>query len=178
MRLHAVAVVVALLAGSSSVAAQATVADGVAALSRGEYQRAYDILRPFAEGEPRGDAAAQFFLGSMFDSGLGVPRDPLRACAYYHRAGTAGDPFAMAAMRLHKAAFLKHGAEFLAECQVIGNLGFDHRFEPVTFDLGAGHSIAWSLRGATVTYRGRSTFHPQQLATRGGAFLPVRRPGC
>jgi hypothetical protein len=173
-RVEAVCVVAALLASSSSVAAQSSVADGVTALSRGEYQRAYDILRPFAEGEPWGDAAAQFFLGSMFESGLGVPRDPLRACAYYHRAGTSESLFGMAAMRLHRAAFLKHGAEFSAECQRLGNLGFDHRFEPVTFDLGAGHSIGWSLRGATISYQGRTTFHEQHLAGRGAAYLPLR----
>jgi hypothetical protein len=86
MRLKAFAVAVAVLAGPSSVAAQSSVADGVAALARGDYQRAAEILRPIAERESDWDPAAQFFLGSMYEAGLGVPRDPLRACALYHRA--------------------------------------------------------------------------------------------
>ena len=77
-------------------------------------------------------------------------------------------------MRLHKAGFQRNGAEFFAECQLIGNLGFDHRFEPVTFDLGAGHSVAWSLRGATISYQGRTDHHELRLAGRGSAYLPLR----
>jgi hypothetical protein len=164
----------ALIAGASGAAAQSTTADGVAALARGDYQRAVDILRPLAERDPGGDSAAQFFLGSMYDAGLGVPRDQLRACALYHRANSDSQPFGAAAMRLHKAAFQRNGVEFFAECQLIGNLGFDHRFEPVTFDLGAGHSVAWSLRGATISYQGRETHHQLQLAGRGAAYLPLR----
>ena len=101
MRLKAFAVAVAVLAGPSSVAAQSSVADGVAALARGDYQRAAEILRPNAERDSGGDPAAQFFLGSMYDAGLGVPRDPLRACALYHRASIVDQPpFGTAAMRL------------------------------------------------------------------------------
>jgi hypothetical protein len=169
------AIAAAIVAASFSGAAQSpTTADGVAALARGDYQRAIEILRPIAERDPAGDPAAQFFLGTMYESGLGVPRDPLRACALYHRAGQGGEPFGGAAMRLHRAGFLRQGAEFSAECQLLGNVGFDHRFEPVTFDLGPGHSIAWSLSGATITYQGRTVVHPQRLAGRGSAYLPMR----
>ena len=175
MRIRAALLTVSLAAASATVAAQSNTAEGVAALARGDYQRAVEILRPLAEVDSGGDPAAQFFLGTMYEAGFGVPRDPMRACALYHRAGISDpQPFGAAAMRLHKAAFQRNGAEFFAECQFLGNLGFDHRFEPVTFELGAGHSVAWSLRNATVSYRGQTTQHRMQLAGRGAAFLPLR----
>ena len=48
------------------------------------------------------------------------------------------------------------------ECQYLANIGFDHRFEPVTFTLGPAHTVAWGLMGATVTYQGKSTRVPVQ----------------
>src|SRR5688572_2186061 len=115
--LSVVATAAALAAGSAAVTAQSGTADGVAALARGDYQRAAEILRPIAERDGAVDPAAQFFLGSMYDAGLGVPMDRLRACALYHRAMTGDrEPYATAAMRLHKAGFRRDGAEFLADC--------------------------------------------------------------
>jgi hypothetical protein len=173
--LRLVTIAGALATAPVTVTAQTGTADGVAALARGEYQRAAEILRPIAEREGAVEPAAQFFLGSMYDAGLGVPQDRLRACALYHRAGTTNqEPFATAAMRLHKAGFRRHGAEFLADCTLVGNLGFDHRFEPVTFELAPGHSIAWDLRGATISYRGSTTRSEMRLAARGAAYLPLR----
>jgi TPR repeat protein len=46
--------------------------DGVAAAERGDYATALHLIRPLAK---RGDAAAQFALGGMFDTGKGVSQD-------------------------------------------------------------------------------------------------------
>ena len=62
---------------------------GVDAFLRGDYTRAAELLRPVVEAWPSGasDGAAAFFLGSLYDSGLGVPQDGVRDCALYERAG-------------------------------------------------------------------------------------------
>jgi TPR repeat protein len=46
--------------------------DGGAAYERGNYATALRLFKPLAE---QGDAAAQFFLGSMYAQGKGVPQD-------------------------------------------------------------------------------------------------------
>src|SRR5262245_37333919 len=81
----AVAVIFVLLIATAA-RAQSTIADGVDAFMRGDYRRAADILNPIVEQSPRPDAAAAFFLAVMYDTGLGVPADPIRACAFYGNA--------------------------------------------------------------------------------------------
>ena len=170
-------VVTALATSSVVVSAQSGggVADGIIAYTRGDYQRAAELLQPFAERDPGGNPAAQLLLGGMYEEGRGVPQDPLRACALYHRAANHTEqPFGMQAGWLMRAIWQRLGQEFFQDCQLISRLGFDHRFEPVTFDLGAGHSIAWTLKGATVSYQGKTSPHQVFMAERGAAFLPLR----
>lgn len=165
----------ATVVATGGLAAQTSTVDGVAALARGDYRRAAEILRPLAERDTGADPAAQFFLASMYESGLGVPQDSLRACALYHQASAFDQPpFGTASMRLTKAAFQRRGAEFFADCGLLANLGFDHRFETTIFELDPGHSIAWTLKGATVSYQGRTREYPMRLAGRGAAYLPLR----
>ena len=57
---------------------------------------------------------------------------------------------------------------------MLARIGFDNRFEPVTFDLGPGHSIAWELRGAAVTYQGRSKEARVVPPVPGITFLPLQ----
>ena len=64
---------------------------------------------------------------------------------------------------------------WIEDCQLLANIGFDHQFEPVSFTLAPRHSIAWDLKGATVTYEGKSTRLPMRLASRGSIFLPIRQ---
>ena len=42
----------------------------------------------------KGDAASQRYLGHMYELGLGVPRDPVEAYAWYENAVLDGDGFA------------------------------------------------------------------------------------
>jgi hypothetical protein len=174
MRSRALLIAAMVAAATRLVSAQAATADGVAALARGDYQRATEILKPIAESRPD-DTAAQFFMATMYESGLGVPGDLLRACALYQRAANdLQNPFGAQAERLFRASFFSHDAEWKEDCQLLARVGFDHGFEPVTFNLAPGHSTAWDLKGATVTHDGKSKRFPIQLASRGTVFLPLQ----
>jgi hypothetical protein len=158
----------------STVAGQTTTADGVVALARGDYQRAVEILKPIAEDWRTTDAAAQFFMAGLYEAGRGVPLDPLRACALYMQASRNDDsPFGRKAFALIRAKIASDG-EFNEECQLLANLGFDHGFEPVTFHIGPGHFVEWTLRAATVTYRDRTNRVELGFAQPGSRFLPLR----
>ncbi len=61
---------------------------GVEAYERGDYATALEELRPLAE---RGDDRAQYFLGSMYADGEGIPQDSAEAVKWYHLAAEQGD---------------------------------------------------------------------------------------
>jgi hypothetical protein len=88
-RLNAVAAAAVIM--SSSAQAQTTT-DGVDAFLRGDYPRAAQILGPLVAPLQPPDHVAEFFLGAMYENGLGVRVDPRRACALYARvaADTTG----------------------------------------------------------------------------------------
>jgi TPR repeat protein len=65
--------------------------DGVAAAERGDYATTLHLIRPLAK---RGDAAAQFALGGMFDTGKGVSQDYGQAAFWYRKAADQGAPLA------------------------------------------------------------------------------------
>ena len=60
-----------LFSGSSVVFGN-DLQDGLGAYDRGDYKEAVKWYRLAAE---QGDAKAQYYLGAMYDEGLGVPRD-------------------------------------------------------------------------------------------------------
>ncbi len=73
-----------------TVAACAPAADfeaGVDAYNRGDYAAAYREFLPLAE---QGHAAAQFFLGFMYEEGRGVPQSDAQAVAWYRKAAEQG----------------------------------------------------------------------------------------
>ncbi len=157
---RALAIAAVVLVTVETAAAQSTTAEGVDAFVRGDYQRAAAILKPIAEQAPQRDPVAAFFMAAMYDSGLGIAADPMRACALYLRASApvmvAGrSPFATMAMSLGRYRRATLSQEAFAECTWHEQNGFDHGFEPVTFAIGHGHSIAWDIKGATITYDGK-----------------------
>jgi hypothetical protein len=92
------------------------------------------------------DAVAAFFTAAMYQSGIGLPRDPLRACALYTRAGLIYSDTKTWFERLN-AALAPHAYIELPEderelCVLLASIGFEHRFEPATFYLGPEHSAA------------------------------------
>jgi TPR repeat protein len=60
---------------------------GFDAARGGEYDRAASVFQPLAQG---GNAQAQFNLGLMYHSGLGVKRDEAQAVRLYHEAANNG----------------------------------------------------------------------------------------
>ena len=61
------------------------------AYAAGRYDEARRLWTARAEA---GDPAAQLSLGTFYDLGQGVPRDPVAAYSWYRRAASAGEPAA------------------------------------------------------------------------------------
>jgi len=61
--------------------------DANAAIKRRDYATAVRLIRPLAE---RGDANAQYNLGVLYDNGLGVPQDRVRAYMWLNLAAMQG----------------------------------------------------------------------------------------
>ena len=70
---------------------------GVAAFNRRDYRQASQVFIPLAE---RGEAAAQTYLGYMFETGRGVPRNYTEAAMWYRRAAEQGDSLAQYSLGL------------------------------------------------------------------------------
>jgi len=88
----------ALLALSTAGLAEAqSVRRGVAALNRQDYVAVSHIFIPLAE---RGVAAAQSYLGFMFETGRGVPQNYTEAAMWYRRAAEQGDSSAQYSLGL------------------------------------------------------------------------------
>lgn len=62
---------------------------GIEAYHRGDFARAWAILRDSAE---RGDAQAQYYVGAMYHFGQGIEADPATAALWYRRAADQGVP--------------------------------------------------------------------------------------
>jgi len=178
-----VAVASILLTVAADLGAQSPLGAALTAISREDYGRAAEILKPLAEIDPGGDPAAQFLMGTLYEDGRGVAQDPLRACALYQQAANVAEsPFGAQAQRLFRV-MMQRGPEFVGNCQMLARIGIDNRFEPVTFDLPDGRSIEWQLRGATVRTQGRVKESRVVPPIRGAAFLPLqhtalRAPGA
>jgi TPR repeat protein len=69
--------------------------DGTAAMDRGDYQTAYQLMYPLAE---QGDATAQDCIGAMYCDGLGVEKDEVEAAKWYEKSANQGNAQAMNAL--------------------------------------------------------------------------------
>lgn len=61
--------------------------EGQAAYNRGDYPAAIAELEPLAE---QGNARAQYFIGTLYHYGYGMPRDPSKAAEWFQRAAVQG----------------------------------------------------------------------------------------
>jgi TPR repeat protein len=61
---------------------------GVDAYKRGDYATALREWRPLAE---QGDAGAQFYLGTLYAFGRGLPQDHAAARQWFEKAAAQGD---------------------------------------------------------------------------------------
>ncbi|MGC1608662.1 MAG: hypothetical protein WA801_03425, partial [Pseudolabrys sp.] len=84
---HAIAAVLLVLSFAEPAAA-GPLEDADAALKRRDYATALRFIRPLAE---QGDASAQYNLGVLYDNGLGVPQDKVRAYMCFTLAAQGRD---------------------------------------------------------------------------------------
>ena len=100
-----------VLVVSLAMPASAGYEEGVAAYGRGSFPAA---LREFEDLALQGDAAAQFYLGIMYENGLGVAQDPAEAAKWYRRAaeqGNANAQFHLGAMYVQGMGVVQDHAE-------------------------------------------------------------------
>ncbi|MFZ1210191.1 MAG: SEL1-like repeat protein [Pseudolabrys sp.] len=83
---HAIAAVLLVLSFAEPAAA-GPLGDADAALKRRDYATALRFIRPLAE---QGDASAQYNLGVLYDNGLGVPQDKVRAYMWFTLSAAQG----------------------------------------------------------------------------------------
>jgi hypothetical protein len=135
----AVIAIVALIA-ANRIAAQGTVSDGIDAIVRGDYEEAVTVLKPLAESwTGASDPVAAFFMATLYENGLGVPADPVRACALYLRA--LGGPFASLVNELLPLVQTHLTPAQFNSCSSNANVGFDHQFQRASFELDQRRSI-------------------------------------
>ena len=77
-----------VLAGN---AAAGPLEDGMAAYQGKDYAKAAELWQPLAE---KGDATAQFYLGTLFAEGQGVTRNDATAFMWFQRAANQGNAIA------------------------------------------------------------------------------------
>ncbi|MGA9440360.1 MAG: hypothetical protein WBV76_19525 [Pseudolabrys sp.] len=83
---HAIAAVLLVLSFAEPAAA-GPLEDADAALKRRDYATALRFICPLAE---QGDASAQYNLGVLYDNGLGVPQDKVRAYMWFTLSAAQG----------------------------------------------------------------------------------------
>jgi hypothetical protein len=159
---------VALVLLAPPVAFAQTTPDGVDAFDRGDYQRAAQILTPIAERWPGADdERALFHLATMYQKGLGVPADPMRACILFSRVAfplspTPGRFVREAIEQLHRVQETMT-SEQANECFFVAHFGFEQGSWPATFMLGPRDWIALDLSrekwriSATISRAGKDT---------------------
>ena len=70
--------------------------DGMAAYKKGDWGKAFEILKPIAEAENSQSAVAQERIAHLYERGNGTPKDITAAAKYFQKAATAGDATAAA----------------------------------------------------------------------------------
>ena len=83
---HTLAAIILGLSFAAPMAA-GPLEDADAALKRRDYTTAVRLNRPLAE---QGDANAQYNLGVLYDNGLGVPQDKVRAYMWFTLSASQG----------------------------------------------------------------------------------------
>jgi hypothetical protein len=167
-------VIAAILMSTVIGHAQTRTVDGVDAFVRGDYQRAAEILVPIVEAPRQHDVVADFFAAAMYDAGLGVTADPLRACALVMRESLdPTTPIGRQASDLAQGLRRSLSQEQFHECVWLAVIGFGHRFQPVTFTLESRHWIRLDLHGATISYEGRERQFDHDLMESGVVFASI-----
>lgn len=132
-----------LLLMPSWAGAQTSVDDGLHAMERGDYAAAVRILTPLAENPAHVEPVAQFLLGMLYSSGLGVQTgaaNSLRSCGLFFASAVASNPLSTQALAL--ARLTHRDTPPLKRLCVAAGLYPWRQPAPVTFDLEPG----WTVR--------------------------------
>jgi hypothetical protein len=86
--IHSVVIAVSLLVGSVSTVTAQDYGKAYEAYFAGDYQTALTEWRPLAE---QGNAAAQTWLGDIYQNGRGVPQDYAEAVKWYRLSAEQGN---------------------------------------------------------------------------------------
>jgi hypothetical protein len=164
-----------------SIDTESATISAISAFVRGDYARAAELLQPLVDNWTSDvSPAVAFFLAALYESGLGVPHDPSRACALYARSEAGDGPLAAIGRQLAQARMSELGSDLSAECIMLANVGINHGFVPARFTLDADHWVAIDLDSkkhnvvATVSYQGKENSQPLQTQLSNGAvFLPI-----
>jgi TPR repeat protein len=125
--------------GPSAAGAQTTTADGIQALTRGDYATAARILRPLAEDAATPDPLALFFMAILYESGRGVAANSIRACGLYLKAATPTNPLLTQSLAL--ARMIRRDHPFLYE-HCVAATARPWRNPPATlFTIGQDHCV-------------------------------------
>uniref|UniRef100_UPI003988FB00 tetratricopeptide repeat protein n=1 Tax=Helicobacter bizzozeronii TaxID=56877 RepID=UPI003988FB00 len=68
--------------------AQEALSAGISAIKVGDYRSAFKL---FAKSCDQGNPAGCFAVGTMYDNGVGIQRDPEKATRYYEMGCSGGD---------------------------------------------------------------------------------------
>jgi hypothetical protein len=91
--------------------------DAVATYQRGDYAKAYRLLKPLAQ---QGIPEAQFNLGLMYANGQGVPQDYAKAEKWYRKAAEQG--YALAQLNL---GFMYNYGQSVPKDYVLAHMWFN-----------------------------------------------------
>lgn len=171
MRLRSLFLAIAILAPRLSIA-QSSTADGVQAFIRGDYATAQRVLQPLAEATTQPDPVAQFFLATMYESGLGVSVDVIRACALYLRTARADTPFTSQSLALAEAIIPDNLA--LRKSCADASLESWNEPLPASFTLAPDHWVRVDRLGLSVGYQGAQKTARRTLGGPGWVNLPIR----
>jgi hypothetical protein len=167
-----VSVVAVTLLTPGLAGAQAGTSDGIQALIRGDYATAVRILRPLAEDTPTPDPVAQFFMAALYQSGLGVASNSMRACGLFLAAGKPSNVVLSQSLAL--AASIHTNVPVMVELCSAASLG-DWRSPPhASFTLGPEHLVTLDDMGLTVSYNGTQKKPRIDWGGPGWQFLPTR----
>ena len=87
MEIKAIVLAIALGFASTTVMAESAIDRGILAFLKGDNETALQVFRPLAES---GDKQAQYHLGYMYQSGIGVNQNSSEALRWYELAAKQG----------------------------------------------------------------------------------------
>ena len=118
----------------------------------GDYATAVSVLRPLAEEMDPPDPVAQFFMGLLYYSNVGVVADRFHACSLFLSAAAVENPFAETAARLSRSIQEQMPGPW---CPRVWSVP-----RPATFVLGPNHRVAITSSGTTISFNGRERVVP------------------